>query len=154
VTSTPPAPRPRDVRRADTLRRLEGDVDLWLSTADPDGTPRLLPLSFCWDGTSVVVSTRPENPTGRNLGRVAARGGEVQAALGQTRDVVLLGASVADLGTDCPQADAFAQRAEWDPRLDDEGYRFYALTPRWVRAWREANELPGRLLMRDGAWLE
>ena len=27
------------------------------------------------------------------------------------------------------------------------------ITPVEIRAWREANELRGRLLMRDGAWL-
>jgi hypothetical protein len=149
VTSSAPEPRPRAVRRADALHRLEHDVDLWLATADPDGTPRLLPLSFHWDGTSIVVATRPDNPTGRNL----ARNREVQLALGHPRDVVLLAAAPADLGTDCPQADAFAVRADWDPRLDDEEYHFYRLTPRWLRAWRESNELAGRQLMREGAWL-
>jgi len=27
------------------------------------------------------------------------------------------------------------------------------VTPTEIRAWREANELAGRLLMRDGVWL-
>jgi hypothetical protein len=32
-------------------------------------------------------------------------------------------------------------------------YVYLRVTPIEMRAWREANELAGRLLMRDGAWL-
>ena len=43
---TPPA-RTAQQREADTLRRLSGDVDTWVATADPaTGTPYLVPLSF------------------------------------------------------------------------------------------------------------
>ena len=32
-------------------------------------------------------------------------------------------------------------------------YVYLRVTPTEIRAWREANELSGRLLMRDGVWL-
>jgi len=31
--------------------------------------------------------------------------------------------------------------------------RFLVLRPLRIQAWREVNELPGRTLMRAGAWL-
>ena len=34
-----------------------------------------------------------------------------------------------------------------------EGYVYLRITPREIQAWREADELAGRRLMRDGAWL-
>ncbi|WP_291410504.1 hypothetical protein [Actinophytocola sp.] len=52
----------------------------------------------------------------------------------------------ADLG------DAFADRTGFDPRTLTTPYA-YRVHPRRVQAWRESNELDGRLLMRDGTWL-
>ena len=43
-------------------------------------------------------------------------------------------------------------QADWDPRRDT-GYVFLVLRPVRVQAWREANEIAGRTLMRDGSWL-
>jgi hypothetical protein len=34
-----------------------------------------------------------------------------------------------------------------------DGAALLLATPREIRAWREANELSGRLLMRDEVWL-
>ena len=47
---------------------------------------------------------------------------------------------------------AYAAQADWDPRLS-AGYVFFVLRPVRVQAWREANEIAGRTLMRDGSWL-
>jgi hypothetical protein len=49
-------------------------------------------------------------------------------------------------------ADAYAAHAGWDPRTDG-GTTWLVVTPTRIRAWREANELAGREVMRDGAWL-
>ncbi|MEU4717843.1 hypothetical protein AB0F73_29890 [Micromonospora purpureochromogenes] len=35
----------------------------------------------------------------------------------------------------------------------DEPYQYFLIRPRRIQAWREANELQGRVLMRDGRWL-
>ncbi len=48
--------------------------------------------------------------------------------------------------------DAFAAKAGFDPRLLT-GYLYFGIRPQRVQAWREANELQGRDLMRDGHWL-
>ena len=50
---------------SDTLARLDTDVDLWVATAG--ATPHLIPLSFLWDGATLLISTPEASPTGRNL---------------------------------------------------------------------------------------
>ena len=66
-THTPPA-RPRRQRIADTLAMLDREVDCWVATSDPDsGAPQLVPLSFVWDGTTILLSTGASSPTGRAL---------------------------------------------------------------------------------------
>jgi pyridoxamine 5'-phosphate oxidase-like protein len=149
----PSGPRSLEQRIADTRRRLTDDVDLWVASADPaSGTPYLVPLSFLWDGTSVLVSTPAASPTARNL----AATGQVRLALGLTRDVVLIEGAVtrhtaAELGAET--CDAFAAKAGFDPRELRTEYGWFRVTPRRVQAWREVDELAGRELLRDGAWL-
>ena len=53
-------------------------------------------------------------------------------------------------GTDPQLEAAFAAAAGFEP---PEGYVYLRITPREIQAWREADELAGRRLMRDGAWL-
>jgi hypothetical protein len=149
---TPPPPRTAEQRKRDTLHRLETDVDLWVATADPAGaTPYLVPLSFLWDGGALVIATPAASPTGRNLRAT----GTVRLGLGPTRDVVLVEGSVEVVAagelTD-EVGDAFAAATGFDPRpLDD--YAYFRIRPQRVQAWREANELAGRELMRAGTWL-
>jgi hypothetical protein len=50
--------------------------------------------------------------------------------------------------------DAFAQKTGFDPRTLTSEYLYFRVTPRRVQAWREANELAGRDLMREGEWVE
>jgi len=147
-----PPTRTREQRLADTRRRLEQDVDIWVATAEPAGIPYLVPLSYLWDGETILVSTPAGSPTGRNLQAT----GQVRLALGPTRDVVMVEASVevivaATLPTTV--GDAFAARTGFDPREERKPYLYFRLHPRRIQAWREANELPGRDLMRDGVWL-
>ena len=72
---TPPA-RTAQQRKADTLRRLENDVDTWVATADPaTGTPYLVPLSFLWDGATVLIchpGRQPDQPQPAGHGQGAA----------------------------------------------------------------------------------
>jgi nitroimidazol reductase NimA-like FMN-containing flavoprotein (pyridoxamine 5'-phosphate oxidase superfamily) len=149
-------PRPRTYRERvrDTLVRLERDVDAWVATADPDsGTPYLVPLSFLWDGATVLVATRSSNPTGRNLRTT----GEVQLGVGTTRDVVLIQGTVREVPAArmAPDlADAFAARTGFEPRNLAGDHSYFVIRPRRIQVWREANELPGRDLMRDGRWLD
>jgi hypothetical protein len=142
-------PRPREQRKRDALHRLENDTDLWVASAD-GGVPYLVPLSFLWDGTSLVISTPAASPTGRNL----RASGRTRVGVGLTRDVVLIEASVEPLD-DVPAelGDAFAAKTGFDPRELSTPYTYFRLRPRRIQAWREENELADRELMRGGTWV-
>ena len=47
----------------------------------------------------------------------------------------------------------YVEQADWDPRTAGDGYVLIAFRPIRIQAWREANEIAGRTLMRDGTWL-
>ena len=145
-------PRSGAERRRDTEHRLAHDVDVWVASASAEGAPYLVPLSFDWDGEALMVATPADSPTGRNL----AATGAVRLGLGHTRDVSMIEGEVEvlELG-ELPQqrGDRFAERTGFDPRALATPYRWFRISPRRVQAWREANELPGRELMRDGHWL-
>jgi hypothetical protein len=153
MTEVESARTPRQ-RRLDTLARLEGDVDLWVATADgATAIPYLVPLSYLWDGTTLLVSTPLASPTGRNL----RAGGTVRLGLGPTRDVVLIDGTAStiiasEIAPD--EGDAFAERTGFDPREEPEPYAYFRVRPLRIQAWRESNELPDRILMRDGAWVD
>jgi hypothetical protein len=146
-----PPPRPAAQRKQDTLHRLEHDVDAWVATAAADtGTPYLVPLSFVWDGESLLIATLATNPTARNL---LARD-LVRAGVGPTRDVVLIEGTARRVeSADLPAAegDLFAARTGFDPRRL-RGFVYFRIRPRLIQAWREANEIKGRDLMVDGEW--
>ncbi|MEU4389823.1 pyridoxamine 5'-phosphate oxidase family protein [Kribbella sp. NPDC023855] len=143
-----PEARPFATRKADTLHRLATDIDAWVSTASPTGTPYLMPLSFLWIEGTILLATARNNPTSRNLQATA----QVHLSLGETRDVVLI-TGTAELVDDLPddQAEAFTQKAGFDPRASN--YPFFRVTPTRIQAWREVNELKDRDLMLNGSWL-
>ncbi|MEV6820500.1 pyridoxamine 5'-phosphate oxidase family protein [Nocardiopsis dassonvillei] len=156
-TTTAPRPvdgRPRSGarRRRDTEERLVRDVDVWVASASEDGVPHLVPLSFDWDGESLLMSTAADSPTGRNLAATRA----VRLGLGGTRDVTMVEGRVEVLGMDAltrERGDRFAERTGFDPRALAAPYLWFRVTPRRVQAWREVDEMSGRELMRDGRWL-
>jgi hypothetical protein len=144
---TPP-PRSPEQRMKDTLHRLEHDVDAWVATADPAGMPYLVPLSFLWDGETLLLATAAATPTARNL----QASGRVRVSAGPTRDVVLIEGSavvVDDITDDV--GDAFAAKTGFDPRKL-RNYRYFRIRPELIQAWREVNELAGRNLMVAGEW--
>lgn len=140
-------PRSREQRRADTLRRLEHDVDAWVATAAGD-VPCLVPLSFHWDGAALYLSTLDTNPTARNI----AANGRVRLTLGETRDVVLIEGAATVVDPSPEVITAFAARTGFDPSKLDR-YPYFRVVPVWIQAWREVNEIRGRDLMRDGRWI-
>ncbi|CBG67939.1 conserved hypothetical protein [Streptomyces scabiei 87.22] len=155
MTRTGPstAPRPRTRRRLDTEHRLAHDVDVWVASASADGVPYLVPLSFDWDGETLLVATPADSPTGRNL----AANRTTRLGLGATRDVSMIEGRVEVLPIGAlprERGDRFAARTGFDPRESATSYRWFRITPRRVQAWREADELTGRELMRDGRWLD
>ncbi|MER7499281.1 pyridoxamine 5'-phosphate oxidase family protein [Nonomuraea pusilla] len=147
---TPP-PRSAEQRKQDTLRRLRHDVDAWVATAG-DESPYLVPLSFLWDGETLLLSTATASPTARNL----LKTGRTRICVGLTRDVVLVegtAEAVPDTEIDQATGDAFAAACGFDPRASKAPYHYFRVRPVLIQAWREADELEGRDVMRDGRWI-
>jgi hypothetical protein len=145
-------PRTKEQRKADTLAKLGAAVaDAWVATTD-GVRPFLVPLTLAWVGERIALATEETAPTVRNL----SAHGRARLALGGTRDVIRIDAvlertipvaEAAEIGA------AYAAQNDWDPREVGPPYVFAMLRPDRVEAWREENELSGRLLMRDGTWL-
>ena len=149
-----PAPRTRQQRKADAQAILgAAEADVWVASASADGAPYLVPLSLAWLDERVVLAVEGSSRTARNI----AASGTARLGAGRTRDVVMIDAvlersvPVAEAGE---LAERYAQQADWDPRQGGDGYVYLVLRPDRIQAWRESNELAGRLLMRDGAWLD
>lgn len=140
-------------RRRDTLERLGSERDIWVSTSHPDHGPHQVPLWFVWDGQAVWMCTRANSATARNV-REEPR---VRLALPDTVDVVLLqGDARSYPAQEVPAdaAEAFVGKFGWDPRTEENPYLYLCVAPRTVRAWRGVPELRGRVVMREGAWVE
>jgi len=136
---------------------LAGEVtDVWVATGSVDGgavLPHLVPVSLAWlDDQRVVVAVQSTSRTARDL----RDHGIARLAVGPTRDVVMIDAVLDEEHdvSDAPAAltECYLRQADWDPRTSP-GYAFLVLRPTRIQAWREANEIPGRTLMRDGHWL-
>ncbi|MCL3861182.1 pyridoxamine 5'-phosphate oxidase family protein [Actinotalea sp. K2] len=144
-------PRGLEERVRDARGLLESGVDLWVATSGPAG-PHLVPLSYLWDGSTLLLATARTSATARNV----LADGRVRLALGRTRDVVMVDGTaipvdLADLPTGT--GDAFAARTGFDPRELGGRYVYLQVRPRRLQAWREENEIAGRDVMRDGRWL-
>ncbi|MBT2416823.1 pyridoxamine 5'-phosphate oxidase family protein [Streptomyces sp. ISL-22] len=150
---TRPPARPAKQRKQDTLHRLEHDEDVWVATAEVDGgVPYLVPLSFLWNGSALLLATPANSPTGRNLRTT----GRTRLGIGPTRDVVMIEGTVETIApAQLPEAEAdrFAAKTGFDPRRLSTPYLYFRVRPNRLQAWREADELDGRELMRDGEWL-
>jgi hypothetical protein len=119
-----------------------------------------VPLSLAWDGSSVILSADRRSRTSRNI--IAT--GKARLALGETGDVVMIDARLAEavsLADASPElAQAFADQADWDPRQardlpgnSDGGYVYLRLLPERIQVWRDVPEHPGRTVMRAGQWV-
>ena len=92
---TPPGSmlhRPPPISRAAPCARerrvARRHADAWVASASPDGDPHLVPLSYAWDGTHLILATVETAITTRNF----RSSGAARLALGTTRDVVLIDA--------------------------------------------------------------
>lgn len=147
-----PEARDRATRKVDLLAALTAPAaDVWVATASADATPYLVPLSLAWIDGNAVIALDAASPTARNVERTRA----ARLGVGPTRDVALIDATLerrVGVDDDAQLGQAYAAQADWDPR-GLAGYIFLVLRPTRIQAWRESNELAGRLLMRDGEWL-
>src|SRR5262249_48752614 len=132
--------------------RLDHDIDAWVATAGPaSGAPYLGPLSFLWDGTTLLIATPPPRVTSRNP--QATRPAPPRIGPPPRPAPIEGTVDAAQAATDIPPeaGDAFAAKAGFDPR-ELTGYLYFRIHPQRIQAWREANELEGRELMRNGRW--
>ena len=145
-------PRDRQTRKADTLAMLATPaIDVWVATASAAGAPHLVPVSLAWVDERIVIAVEATSVTARNL----TSSGQARLAVGPSRDVTMIDVvleKTVDVAAEEALGRAYVAQADWDPR-GDTGYAFLVLRRVRVQAWREANEIPGRTLMRDGAWL-
>jgi general stress protein 26 len=153
MKNSEPALRQAAERRHASLERLVRERDVWVATAHPDHGPHQVPLWFWWDGRAVWMCTGAKSVTVRNI-RVEPR---VRLSLPDTFDVLLVQGEAECFGDqDVPAAaaDGFAGKFGWDPRTEDGPFVYLRVAPRTVRAWRGEAELRGRVVMREGTWLE
>jgi hypothetical protein len=139
-------------RKSDALEKLNSDQDVWVATADDRGIAHLVPLSLCWLDGMVVVAVEAGSRTARN----ASASGRARLALGPTRDVVMIDAKASvvarqDAGPDMTRR--YVERTGWEPGDDGGDWVYVFLTPATIHVWREVDEIAGRTVMRDGAWL-
>jgi hypothetical protein len=145
--------RSRARRRTDLLGRLERDADLWVASATADGDAHLIPLSFGWDGERLTIAVNERSLTARNL----MRAGRARVGVGETRDVAIIEGPVevvAVADADPGLADAHARQAGFDAREAGGSWVYLRLRPERIQVWREVNELPDRLIMAEGAWID
>jgi hypothetical protein len=147
--------RTRSQRRRDALATLtEVHADAWVASSSRDGVAHLVPLSYAWDGVCIIVVSEEASLTTRNI----RASGRARIALGGTRDVVMVdalleAAAAGEVEMD-PTRDVYARQAGWDPRDVDGDFAYLRLRPQRIQVWREANEITGRTVMRDGLWID
>ncbi len=115
--------------------------------------PYLVPVSLAWIDERAVVAVEVDSRTARNI----AAHPVTRLGVGPTRDVVIidavLEATISQDDDPLGLADRYAAQSDWDPRNAGGHYVYLVLRPVVIQAWREANELPGRTLMRGGEWV-
>lgn len=147
-------PRSLEQRVSDARSKLEArHADAWVASASASGTPHLVPLSFAWNGAQLIVVTEKTAVTTRNIIATA----RARVGLGSTRDVVMVDVV---FDRDIPVGEApdhfseqYAHQADWDPRSAGGEFTFLLLRPVRIQVWREANEIEGRTVLRNGTWL-
>jgi pyridoxamine 5'-phosphate oxidase-like protein len=140
-------------RKADVLETLNQNFDMWVASADPMGRPCLIAASGWYDGLHVVMATRGDSRTARNL----AENPLARLAVGTQADAIVITARLEDsvAAAEAPPnlGEGFAKAVGWDPREVGEGWVFYRLRPSRIQAYRGYDELEGRDVMRESRWL-
>lgn len=140
-------------RKTDVLTALENSGSAWLATAGTGGEPRLIAVSFWWDGSRLVFATRVGNPTAQNLEATK----KVRLAIGSPDDVIMVDATLIDKAPASaakPEVrNGFIDAAGWDPAEEGDDWAFFRVQPVRIEAYRGYGELEGRTVMRESRWL-
>ena len=148
------ATRSPEERRADALAKLTATrTNVWVASASPTGGVHLIPVTHTWNGSQHVLTTELRSRTVANV----TANPRVRLALGETRDVVMVDAVLSEAvpAAEAPAtvADGYASQAGWDPRTDSGDYVYLVFRPERIQVWREDEDLAGRTVMRNGAWV-
>jgi hypothetical protein len=145
--------RSPDERKADALSKLAAvGANVWVASVSLTDAVHLVPVTHTWNGNQVVLATESQSRTAANV-TVNPR---VRLALGETRDVVMIDAvlaeAVAATEASVALAEGYADQARWDRRTDGGDYVYLVFGPDRIQAWREGEDLTGRTVMRNGEW--
>ena len=148
------ATRSREERKADALVKITATrANVWVASASPTGGVHLIPVTHTWNGSQHVLTTEPGSRTVANV----TANPRVRLALGETRDVVMVDAVLVEAipaaDASATIADGYASQAGWDPRTDAGEYVYLVFRPERIEVWREDEDLAGRTVMRNGAWI-
>lgn len=124
-------------------RRLRDEALAWLVTVSPEGQPQPSPVWFEWDGTSLLLYSKPDTPKLRNI----AANPRVSLHLdgdGNGGDIVIISGRAAI--SDDPPADAVPSYVEkyrermarngWSPADFAGSYSVpLRITPTRLRGW-------------------
>jgi hypothetical protein len=144
---------PRE-RKADALSKLAAvEVNVWVASASPTGAVHLVPVTHTWNGNQIVLATERRSRTSANV----TANPRVRLALGDTRDAVMIDAVLVEAvplsEVSTAMAEGYAAQAGWDPRTDDGEYLYLVFGPERIQVWREDEDLAGRTVMGNRAWV-
>jgi general stress protein 26 len=148
------ATRSPEERKADALAKITATkANVWVASASRSGGVHLIPVTHTWNGSQHVLTTEPRSKTVTNV----MANPRVRLALGETRDVVMVDAILIEAipAAEAPAmvAEGYASQAGWDPRTDSGDYVYLVFRPERIQVWREDEDLAGRTVMRNGAWV-
>ena len=148
------ATRSPEERKVDALAKITATkANVWVASASLTRGVHLVPVTHTWNGSQHVLATEPGSRTVAN----ATANSRVRLALGETRDVVMvdavLVAAIPAAEASVAVADGYASQAGWDPRADSGEYVYLVFRPEHIQVWREDEDLAGRTVMRNGAWV-
>lgn len=132
-------------------KRLGDESSIWVATGSADGVPHMVPVSLAWDGTQILVVTRTDTATVRNV----ASSGRARLALESTEDVVICDAQVTVTPVsevDETEIDTYIEQAGWDPRSAGGTWSMLLCVPVRIQAWNSVKETRDRTIMSDGQW--
>lgn len=138
-------------RVSDARERLARESDVWLATSS-ESRPWLVPLWFLWHYGKVFLATSTASMTAKNIASQPA----VRLAFQSTEDVLILDGTAAIHRISDVADDVFVSYTEKyagsDPRTWGDAI-IVTVTPDRIQAWRNEDEILGRVIMRAGQWV-
>lgn len=136
------------LRRNHAESLLQTHHDLWLATSSGDA-PHLVPLSFVWHDEQLLFATSAASRTGQNV----MANGRARAAVGETRNLVIVVGSVSPVSADSRKLTRlFADRLGFSPSDVGREGTLFALSPIEIQTWVERAD-SDRWVMRKGSWV-